>query len=44
MLVWRPGVCVIAVSSTCDVLEMIVVRSVGGVCVFGSGRCGWRGG
>ena len=34
-------------SSTGDVLEMSVVRGVGGVCdeyVFGSGRCGWRGG
>ena len=34
-------------SSTCDVLQMSVVRGVGGVCdmcVFGSGRCGWRGG
>ena len=35
-------------SSTGDVLEMSVVRGVGGVCdmcmQFGSGRCGWRGG
>ena len=22
----------------------VLVRGVGGVCVFGSGRCGWRGG
>ena len=29
-------------SSTGDVLEMSVVRGVGGVC--DSGRCGWRGG
>ena len=34
-------------SSTGDVLEMSVMRGVGVVCdvyVFGSGRCGWRGG
>ena len=35
-------------SNTGDVLEMSVVRGVGGVCdmcmCLGSGRCGWRGG
>ena len=32
-------------SSTGDVLEVSVVRGVGGhVYVFGSGQCGWRGG
>ena len=31
-------------SSTGHVLGMSVVRAVGGVCVFGSRRCGWRGG
>ena len=40
------GSCVL--SSTGDVLEMSVVRGVGGVCdmvyVFGSGWYGWRGG
>ena len=39
-----PGV----LSSTGEVLEMSVVRDVGGVCtqvyVLGSGRCGWIGG
>ena len=33
MLVWGPGRCGCGVlSSTCDVLEMSVVRGVGGVC------------
>ena len=31
-------------SSTGDVLEISVVRGVGEVCVFESGRCWWRGG
>ena len=31
-------------SSTGDMLEMSVVRGVGGLYVFGSRRCGWRGG
>ena len=34
-------------SSTSDVLEMSVVRGVGGVCdmcMARGGRCGWRGG
>ena len=35
-------------SSTCDVLEMSVVRGIDGVCemcmCLARGRCGWRGG
>ena len=34
-------------SGSGDMLEMSVVRGISGVCdmcMFGSGRCGWRGG
>ena len=56
MLVWvRGGVVAVSacmsggcgsgvLSSTGDVLEMSVVRGVGGVCDMLVGRCGWKGG